>query len=443
MARKRREPETAQIEAVTHDGKGIAAVEGKKVFVTGALVGETVRFQRRKRRRNFDEAELLEVLEASAARIEPRCAAFSICGGCSLQHITGADQRAIKHQSLVDSLERIGKVEPGRWLDPLFDGSEDGGWKYRRRARLAVKDVAGKGRVLVGFRESHASYICDMHRCEVLASPVDSLIDPLSDLVGRLSISARLPQIEVAVADNVTELVIRVLDPPTDEDLAALKGFALEHKLQIALQPGGPNSVVPLDTGAAIRPLQYSLPAFNVTIQFEATDFVQVNGAVNQAMVSTAIELLEVQPDHRVLDLYCGIGNFSLPLAKQAAHVLGIEGELPQVERSRANAALNNVENCEFRQADLSAIEGNEAWLREHWDRVLLDPARSGAEEVVANMSAIGASRIVYVSCHPGTLARDAGTLVREHGYTLEAAGIIDMFPHTGHVESIALFRKD
>jgi len=334
-------------------------------------------------------------------------------------------------------------VEPARWLDPLFDASDDGGWKYRRRARLAVKDVAGKGRVLVGFRESHAPYICDMHRCEVLASPVDSLIDPLSDLVGRLTIRARLPQIEVAVADNVTELVFRVLDPPTDEDLAALRAFALEHRLQIALQPGGPGSVVPLETGEPVTPLQYSLPAFNVTIQFEATDFVQVNGAVNRAMVSTAIELLDVQAEHRVLDLYCGIGNFSLPLARQSAHVLGIEGERPQVVRSRANAALNDVTRCEFRQADLAAIDGDEGWIREHWDRVLLDPARSGAEAVVANMTKIGASRIVYVSCHPGTLARDAGTLVREHGYSLEAAGIIDMFPHTGHVESLAVFQKD
>lgn len=443
MARKRREPETARIEAVTHDGKGIAAIEGKKVFVSGALVGETVRFQRRKRRRNYDEAELLEVLDASDARIEPRCAAFSICGGCSLQHLSADDQRAIKHQSLVDNLQRTGKVEPARWLDPLFDASDDGGWKYRRRARLAVKDVAGKGRVLVGFRESHAPYICDMHRCEVLASPVDSLIDPLSDLVGRLTIRARLPQIEVAVADNVTELVFRVLDPPTDEDLAALRAFALEHRLQIALQPGGPGSVVPLETGEPVTPLQYSLPAFNVTIQFEATDFVQVNGAVNRAMVSTAIELLDVQAEHRVLDLYCGIGNFSLPLARQSAHVLGIEGELPQVVRSRANAALNDITRCEFRQADLAVIDGDEGWIREHWDRVLLDPARSGAEAVVANMTKIGASRIVYVSCHPGTLARDAGTLVREHGYSLEAAGIIDMFPHTGHVESLAVFQKD
>lgn len=443
MARKRREPETAQIESVTHDGKGIAAVAGKKVFVTGALVGETVRFVRRKRRKNYDEAELLEVLEASEARIEPRCAAFSSCGGCSLQHITAEDQRVIKHQALVDSLQRIGHVEPKQWLDPLFDESDEGGWKYRRRARLAVKDVAGKGRVLVGFRESHAPYVCDMHRCEVLASPVDCLIDPLSELVGRLSISARLPQIEVAIADNATELVFRVLDPPTDADLAELRAFAREHELQIALQSKGPDSVEPLDIGVTALPLHYTLPEFDVTIEFEATDFVQVNGAVNRLMVSKAIELLEIDAGHRVLDLYCGIGNFSLPLAKLSKHVLGIEGELQQVRRSQANATLNEVVNCEFRQADLAEIEGNEGWIREHWDRVLLDPARSGAEQVVANVTAIGAQRIVYVSCHPGTLARDAGALVRERGYTLEAAGIIDMFPHTGHVESIAVFQKD
>jgi 23S rRNA (uracil1939-C5)-methyltransferase len=282
-----------------------------------------------------------------------------------------------------------------------------------------------------------------MHRCEVLAGPVDSLIDPLSELIGRLSISSRLPQVEVAVAENVTELVIRVLDPPTGEDLAALAEFARDHNLQIALQSGGPDSVVPLTTGEAPQALQYTLPEFDVTIEFKATDFVQVNGPVNRRMVSKAIELLEVGAGDRVLDLYCGIGNFSLPLSRKADYVLGIEGEMDQVRRGQSNAELNSIVNCEFRQADLSAIEGKENWIKQGWDRVLLDPARSGALQVVANMKAIGASRIVYVSCHPGTLARDAGSLVREHGYTLEAAGIIDMFPHTGHVESIAVFQKD
>lgn len=442
MARKRREPETALIESVTHDGRGIAAVEGKKVFVAGALEGEEVRFQRRKRRRNFDEAELLEVIKASEARIEPRCAAFGVCGGCSLQHLSAADQRVIKQRALQDSLERIGQVEPEAWLEPLFDQSADGGWHYRRRARLAVKDVAAKGRVLVGFRERHAPYVTNMHRCEVLARPVDSLIDPLSELIGKLSIRARLPQIEVAVADNVTSLVFRVLDPPTEDDIAELNVFADAHNLQIALQSGGPDSVAALQCDKEPMPLTYSLAEFDIDIEFAATDFVQVNTSVNQLMVSAAIRYLQPDKDHRVLDLYCGIGNFSLPLARYAAYVLGLEGEQQQVTRAADNAAKNGIDNCEFRRADLSAIDGSEKWLGEAWDRVLLDPARSGALEVVQQMHQINAARIVYVSCHPGSLARDAGVLVREQGYCLESAGIIDMFPHTGHVESIAVFQK-
>lgn len=442
MARKKRkEPETALIESVTHDGRGIAAVTGKKVFVAGALEGETVRFQRRKRRRNFDEAELLEVIEPSAARIEPRCAAFGNCGGCALQHISAADQRAIKEQTLRDNLERIGRVEPGTWLAPMFDGTESGGWHYRRRARLAVKDVPAKGRVLVGFREAHAPYVCDMHRCEVLASPVDSLLDPLSEMIGQLGISARVPQVEVATGDNVTELVFRVLDPPSDADLAVLSDFAATHDLQIALQSGGPDSVVPLNADD-YKALVYELPDFSIDIEFRATDFVQVNGPVNRLMVSAAIDYLDLDADHSVLDLYCGIGNFSLPLARRAARVLGVEGEKPQVDQSRHNAARNDIANCEFRQADLGKIDGSESWLRQGWDRLLLDPARTGAAEIVGCVEVTGAPRIVYVSCHPGTLARDAATLVHDKGYSLEAAGIIDMFPHTGHVESVAVLQK-
>jgi len=442
MARKKREPETAVIGSVTHDGRGIADVSGKKVFVSGALEGETVRFQRRKRRRNYDEAQLLEVIEPSSDRIEPRCAVFGACGGCSLQHISADNQRLIKQRALADNLQRIGRVEPETWLDPLYDDSADGGWHYRRRARLAVKDVAAKGRVLVGFREAHAPYVCDMHRCEVLAHPVDALIDPLSQLIEGMSISSRLPQVEVAVADNVITLVFRVLDPPSDADIAAIVEFAKEHEVQVSLQTGGPGTITTVDTGVAAIPLQYALPEFSVNIEFGATDFVQVNGPVNRLMVSKAVELLDVGESHRVLDLYCGIGNFSLPLARKAGHVLGVESEAHQVSRGKHNAALNNIENCEFRQADLNEIDGREAWLKKGWDRLLLDPARSGAQEVIANIGTVGAPRIVYVSCHPGTLARDAGILVHEKGYKLEAAGIIDMFPHTGHVESIAVFQK-
>lgn len=443
MARKKREPETALIESVSHDGRGIAAVTGKKVFVAGALQGETVLFQRRKRRRNYDEAQLLEVIEPSALRIEPRCAVFGTCGGCSLQHISAADQRDIKQQALVDNLQRIGKVDPEQWLEPLYDDSSGGGWNYRRRARLAVKDVSAKGRVLVGFREGHAPYVCDMHRCEVLASPVGGLLDPLSELIGGLSISARLPQIEVAVADNVTTLVFRVLDPPDAADREALAAFASRFDVQVALQSGGPDSVVPLANDEEPQPLVYSLPEFDVDIEFRATDFVQVNGKVNRLMVSRATELLDVSPEHRVLDLYCGIGNFSLPLARRSAHVLGVEGEMQQVAQGRHNAALNAIENCEFRQADLATLDGSESWFKAGWDRLLLDPARSGAQEVVSHVGNTGVSRIVYVSCHPGTLARDAGILVNDKGFRLEAAGIIDMFPHTGHVESLAVFQKD
>lgn len=442
MARKRREPETATIEAATHDGRGIASVAGKKVFVAGALAGEEVRFLRRKRRRNYDEAELLEVLQPSASRIEPRCAAYGSCGGCSMQHIPVADQRAIKHQALVDGFERIGRVRPARWLSPLFNDSHDGSWHYRRRARLAVKDVAAKGRVLVGFRERHAPYVTNMHRCEVLAHPVDSLLDPLSELIGELSIRARLPQIEVAIADNAVSLVFRVLDSPSEADKLKLAAFGDDHSVQMLLQTGGPGSIVPVDPAITPAALYYRLDAFDVEIVFEATDFVQVNGAVNERMIARAIELLQVGSEQRVLDLYCGIGNFSLPLARHASQVLGVEGEQRQVDRARANALGNGIDNCQFRVADLSKIDGSEAWLRDHWDRVLLDPARSGAIELVQQMGVIDPERIVYVSCHPGTLARDAAELVEHLGYELEAAGIIDMFPHTSHVESIAVFSK-
>jgi 23S rRNA (uracil1939-C5)-methyltransferase len=442
MTRGRREPETAHIESVTHDGRGIAALPGKKVFVAGALPGENVRFQRRKRRRNFDEAQLLEVLEASNERIEPRCAVYGTCGGCSLQHTSDEAQRDIKLKALADNLERIGKVEPQRWLEPIYDDSQNGSWHYRRRARLAVKDVAGKGRVLVGFRERHAPYLTDMHRCEVIAKPVDGLLDPLSDLIGNLSIRRRVPQIEVAIADNATALLFRVLDPPTDDDRAALTAFAIEHGVRLLLQTGGLDSVTPLWPQPPLESLCYGLPDFDITINFDASDFVQINARVNQRMVSEALHLLQIGADDRVLDLYCGIGNFSLPMARKAHHVLGIEGEMHLVQRARNNALENGIDNCEFLCTDLTNVEGNESWLSAGWDRVLLDPARSGAAAVVSEMNRIGAGRIVYVSCNPGTLARDAETLVHAGGYTLEAAGIIDMFPHTGHVESLAVFQK-
>lgn len=436
--KRRREPETARIESASHDGRGIAAIDGKKVFVAGALPGEEVRFQRRKSRRNFDEAELLEVLEASPERIEARCEAYGRCGGCSLQHVSETQQRQIKEQALRDNLERIGRVAPSTWFEPMTGP----GWNYRRRARLAVKDVHAKGRVLVGFRERHAPFITDMHRCEVLAQPVDGMIDALSELVGALSISARLPQVEIAVADNATAMVFRVLDAPTAEDEALLRAFSEDHDIRVYLQPGGLDSIYLLAPDSIADPLYYDLPEFDVRIAFDAVGFVQVNSEINRRMVHQAVELLDPGPEDRVLDLYCGIGNFSLPIARRAGEVLGVEGDAMLVKAAAANAELNGISNAKFRQADLSAIDGSEGWLREGWDLLLLDPARSGAQEIVEHIERIGPKRIVYVSCHPGTLARDAGTLVNEKGYTCESAGIIDMFPHTAHVESIAVFVK-
>jgi 23S rRNA (uracil1939-C5)-methyltransferase len=440
MGRKRRkhEPETARIESVTHDGRGIAAIEGKKVFVAGALAGEEVRFIRRKARRKFDEAELLEVLVPSADRIDARCEAFGRCGGCSLQHISIDQQRQIKFQTLQDNLERIGNVVPDKWLEPITGPD----WNYRRRGRLGVKDVSAKGRVLVGFREKHAPYITDMHRCEVLAEPVGTLIDALSALISQLSISARLPQIEVAVAENDVALVFRVLDPPSADDKTLLCEFADTHDIRVYLQPGGLDSVALLHPPERDEPLYYSLPDFDVQIAFDPVGFVQINDEVNRRMVSAAVELLDPKSSDRVLDLYCGIGNFSLPLARRADTVLGVEGDSMLVSAATENARRNELPNASFRVANLDHIEGTETWIKEGWNCVLLDPARSGAAEVVKHMPAFGAERIVYVSCHPGTLARDAGTLVNEHGYQLEAAGIIDMFPHTAHVESIAVFTK-
>jgi 23S rRNA (uracil1939-C5)-methyltransferase len=436
--RKRREPETATITAVTHDGRGIAATDGKKAFVAGALEGESVTFMRRRFHRNFDDAELLEIHETSPDRIEAKCEVYGRCGGCALQHISAERQRAIKEQTLRDNLERIGRVEPATWLQAMT-GPE---WHYRRRARLAVKDVRGKGRALVGFRERHAPFITDMRRCEVLAEPVDGLIGPLSEMIGGLSIRARLPQIEVAVAENAVALVFRVLDEPTPEDEARFSDFGKTHDLRIYLQTGGLDSVSLLYPDAVEEPLYYTLPEFDIRIDFEPVDFVQVNGGINRRMVHFAVEQLAVGPNDHVLDLFCGIGNFALPMARKAGSVLGVEGLESLTRRAGSNAAANGLENATFRVADLAGIDGTERWVREGCDRMLLDPARSGAAEVVARMHEFAPERIVYVSCHPGTLARDAGTLVHERSYRLESAGIIDMFPHTAHVESIAVFTK-
>jgi len=431
--------EVAEVSALTLEGSGVLAPAGKRVLVPGALAGEQVAFQRRRRRRNYDEGVLLEVRRPSPDRVTPACEYFGRCGGCSLQHLAPDAQLAMKQATLLDSLARISSVAPDQLLAPVRGAT----WGYRRRARLAVRHVERKGRVLVGFREAEKPWVVDMLHCATLEPGLSRLIEPLSTLIGRLSIRARLPQVEATAADNATALVFRVLDPPTPADRDELQKFAGSQGVQVFLQPGNPESVVPLDPARAGDDLHYRLPAFDLALTFGPTDFIQVHGEVNRLMVDQALRLLAPTVADRVLDLYCGIGNFTLPLARRAGEVTGLEGAAAAVRRGRHNATLAAQGNARFVEADLAGAGVEGAWTREQFDLVLLDPPRTGAAGLLPALGKIGPRRIVYVSCHPGTLARDAGILVREHGYRLASAGVMDMFPHTSHVESMALFERN
>jgi 23S rRNA (uracil1939-C5)-methyltransferase len=429
-------PEEADIVDLSHEGQGVAKPDGKTVFVADALPGERVVMRRVGRRRTYDEAVLEKVLHASPDRVPAECPHFGVCGGCALQHLSPAAQLVFKQAQLIENLARLGSVEPAQLLEPLTGPV----WGYRRRARLGIKLVPRKGRVLVGFRERSAPYVADLHECRVLAPPAGKLIDPLATLVAGLSIAARVPQAEVAVTEETCAIVLRVLDPPTDADLEALRAFETQHPVRIYLQSGGVDTVRPLRPDVPL--LGYSLPSFGLSLEFEPTDFIQVNGALNEAMVSRAVELLELGPDHAVLDLFCGLGNFSLPLATRAREVVGIEGDAGLVARAGRNAARNGIANAVFYTGDLMAGAFDAPWALRRYDRVLLDPPRAGAREVLPVVGRSGAGRVVYISCHPGSLARDAGILVRDHGFRLEAAGVMDMFPHTTHVEAVAVFER-
>ncbi len=438
--RDRGEPHTADIDALTQDGRGVCRIDGKAVFVADALPGEKVRIQPMRRRKGHDEARLLEILEPSPARVTARCEYFGLCGGCVLQHLDHAAQLQAKQSQLVSALARIGKVAPENISEPVSARP----WAYRRRARLGVRWVRAKARVLVGFRERGGSYLADMQHCEVLADGCRELPGMLAELIGGLSVRERLPQVEVTAADNGLALVFRVLDDPDDDDREALSRFAAQHGFRVYLQPGGLDSVRLLRGDEA--PLFYDVDAGRVRIEFEPTDFIQVNAELNEKMIAHAMDALELAAGDRLLDLFCGLGNFSLPAARRGAEVTGIEGEPALVARATANARRNartcsGMAGTRFFVSNLFNDTADFPWARERYDCVLLDPPRAGARAIIDRMSSFAPRRIVYVSCHPGTLARDAGQLV-EQGYTLRTAGILDMFPHTAHVESMAIFDR-
>ena len=446
MSRRRRapvskEPVHCEIESLSHDGRGVAHQNGKTQFVDGALAGETVMAQMVVSHSKFDELRTLNVLRATPDRQTPPCEFADLCGGCSLQHMEGEAQIQFKENTLRDHFAHFGGIEPEEWVAPMRTQNTLG---YRRKARLGVRYVRARESVLVGFREKRNSFLTDINRCVVLDPRIGERIMPLRALLHELDAHARIPQVEVACGDDDAAMVFRNMDELSSGDREKLIAFGQAHNLHIYLQPKGPDTVHRIWPESADRSherLSYRLPEFDLTMRFHPMDFTQVNADINHGMVSRAIEWLEVQPGERVLDLFCGLGNFTLPLARKGGQVVGVEGDDTMVIRGRENARLNGLANVEFHGADLHADFTGQSWAKEGFDKILIDPPRSGAEEICKYLTTFSTSRIVYVSCNPATLARDAGVLVR-NGYRLVRAGVMDMFPHTSHVESIALFER-
>jgi 23S rRNA (uracil1939-C5)-methyltransferase len=424
----------ALVESLDREGRGVARAEGKAVFIEGALPGERVEYTSVRRKPSYELGALTRTLRASAARVAPRCPYFGTCGGCAIQHLDPHAQVAAKQRVLEDALWHIGKVRAETLLAPIHGPA----WGYRHRARLSARYVPKKGGALVGFRERRSAYVAEMRSCDVLPPRVSALIVPLRSLVEALSVRERLPQIEVAVGEEIVVLVLRILEPLTTADEAVVKAFADEHRVQLWLQPGGPGSARPFHPLDA-PPLYYSLPEFDLRIRFAPADFTQVNQAVNGMLVRRVVQLLAPRPGERVLDLFCGLGNFALPIARRGASVVGVEGNAALVEGAARNAQVNGLD-AEFRVADL--FDASTCSDLPPCDAMLVDPPREGAIEVVKALGDGGPGRIVYVACDPATLARDAGVLVRVKGYRLAAAGVANMFPHTAHVESVGLFLR-
>lgn len=426
----------AIVESLSHDGKGICRVDGKAIFVSGALMGELIRFSFRPHKKKYDEGNLLEVIKPSPDRIEAKCKHYGVCGGCSFMHLSSEKQIEAKQQVLLDGLEHIGKVKVNEVLPPVTTHP----WGYRRKARLGVKYVNKKEKVLVGFRERSAPYLAEMEQCEVLHPDAGLRLTSFASLIRSLSCYDKIAQIEVAIADDISAFVFRNLVELTEDDKEKLITYAKEEGIAIYLQPKGPDTVTPLYPENPR--LQYSLPEYNVTLDFEPTDFTQVNQDINPKMVALALELLDLNENDHVFELFCGLGNFTLPMARFAKQVTGVEGDADLIKRANKNAENNGISNTDLHVANLMEDVSGATWLKNDYDKLLLDPPRSGAKEMLPFINKMDIKHIVYVSCNPSTLARDAGTLVNEMGYTLEKAGIMDMFPHTAHVESIALFTK-
>lgn len=424
------------VESLSHDGKGVCRADGKTIFVSGALPGELVRFSFRPHKKSYDDGLLLEVIKSSADRIEPKCKHYGVCGGCSFMHLSSEKQIEAKQKVLLDALERIGKVTANEILAPITTNP----WGYRRKARLGVKFVYKKEKVLVGFRERGAPYLAELEQCEVLHPVIGLRLTSFATLIHSLSCYDKIAQIEVAITDELSAFVFRNLVELTEEDKEKLVKFAIEEGIAIYLQPKGPDTVTPLYPENPR--LQYSLPAYNVTLDFEPTDFTQVNQDINPKMIALALELLNLNENDHVLELFCGLGNFTLPMARFAKQITGVEGGEELIERANKNAELNQISNTDLHVANLMEDVSGSSWLKNDYTKLLLDPPRSGAKEMLPYIHKMNIKHIVYVSCNPSTLARDAGTLVNEMGYTLEKAGIMDMFPHTSHVESVALFTK-
>lgn len=429
---------TGWVASLDHEARGIARVEGKAIFIEDALPGESVEYASYRKKPNYEMAQLLRVIKPSASRVQPRCPHYGICGGCAMQHLDPSAQLAAKQRILEDNLWHIARTRPDQVLPPI-QGLD---WGYRQRARLSVRHVPGKGGMLIGFHEKRSSYVADMTMCPVLPPHVSALLPPLRSLLGGLSIADRIPHLQFAVGEGCTAILLRHLQALPSRDQAALRAFADAHQVVFYLQPKGPDSAqrfYPLPG----PPLFYALPEFELTFDFNPTDFTQVNHAVNRVMVRRALTLLDPQPGERIADMFCGLGNFTLPIARSGAHVLGVEGSAALVARGKASATVNGLESrVSFREANLFECTTASVAALGVFDKMLIDPPREGAVELVRALGPDGPRRIVYVSCHPGTLARDAGVLVQVQGYRLRSAGVINMFPHTAHVESIAVFER-